>query len=57
MDNVTQEQRLEVLNFVYGFSCRDVYEKLIKKEWTVEMFELYCQELYQEGVDDTTGII
>jgi hypothetical protein len=42
---------------VYAFSCRDVYEKLIKKEQTVEMFELYCQELYQEGVDGPTGII
>ena len=49
---MTETQRLDVLNFVYGFSTRDVYEKLIKKEWTFEMFDLYCKELYYEGAKD-----
>ena len=30
-------------------ACADIYEKIIKGEWTTDMFVYFCRELYKEG--------
>ena len=44
---MTQEQTHEVKASLYGGKYAEIYEKVINKKWTSEMFVMFCEELHQ----------
>lgn len=54
--NMTEEQTREVMASLYRCEYKEIYEKVINKKWTSEMFVLFCEELHQEmflnGMED-----
>ena len=47
---MTQEQTNEVKASLYGGKYAEIYEKVINKKWTSEMFVMFCEELHQEMI-------
>jgi hypothetical protein len=54
--NMTEEQTRKVMASLYRCKYAEIYEKVINKKWTSEMFVLFCEELHQEmflnGMED-----
>ena len=47
---MTEEQAHEVTASLYRCKYAEIYEKVINKKWTSEMFVMFCEELHQEMI-------
>lgn len=52
---LTEEQRNEVVHAMCAYNYADIYEKIIKGEWTTDMFVYFCRELYKEGEESASN--
>lgn len=52
---MTDEERHEVIASMYANTYSEIYEKVVSKKWTEEMFVLFCREQYQEGVESASN--
>lgn len=53
--SLTDEERHEVIVSMYASTYSEIYEKIVSKKWTEEMFVLFCREQYQEGVEGASN--
>lgn len=49
MNNLTDEQKHEVMVSLYSHTYAEIFEIIMNKKWTQEMFVYYCRELHREG--------
>lgn len=49
MNNLTDEQKHEVMVSLYSYTYAEIFEILMSKKWSQEMFVYYCRELHREG--------
>ena len=55
MNNLTNEQKHEVMVSLYSHTYAEIFEIIMSKKWTQEMFVFYCRELYKEGEESASN--
>ena len=54
---LTDEQKNEVIISLDENSYAEIFDKLTNNKWTLKMFELFCRQVHQEGVEAANNYI
>jgi len=54
---LTDEQKNKVIVSLDENSYAEIFDKVTNNEWTLKMFELFCRQVHQEGVEAANNYI